>query len=360
MTDALSGSRAYPAISGRQQRIDREVSSVTEIRAALEVAAERRQPANLRLGCDVIITSPITIPSDVPRFQLNGSNAFRILFGAPIAAAVVIEGTATRALVNDVDFEGTTAANICASLLSTTTTCNRLRLRNVGVENTTDLVDPTKTWSRLSAVDMRLAVDAGPAAPMNLRATTDVGALARCVFVNCVGNCSVAITRGSGAVKLVSFNDGFQTTSTLDTSLCVAATANVFLGANFTSSTLRSSDFRIGDENKVSVNPNGLSVGQSALTLNTTNPTLNVLNRSYILLTLGASSLGPIALSDGLFAGHLLVLQCVSNTGLALIQDNTASNVKLSADWIPTADDTLSLIWDASGSNWVELARSAN
>jgi hypothetical protein len=44
------------------------------------------------------------------------------------------------------------------------------------------------------------------------------------------------------------------------------------------------------------------------------------------------------------FAGELL------NTG----------NVELSADWSPTDNDTLTLIWDSAETKWTELARSAN
>lgn len=102
----------------------------------------------------------------------------------------------------------------------------------------------------------------------------------------------------------------------------------------------------------------GFATAMSATTLNTAGPTLTVANRTYVSLTLGASSSGNITLSDGLHSGQWLVIECAANSGTAIIPDNTANNVKLSADWNPTADDTLTLIWN--GSDWVELARSAN
>lgn len=98
----------------------------------------------------------------------------------------------------------------------------------------------------------------------------------------------------------------------------------------------------------------------SSTTINAAGATLTVGSTSFIKLTLGASATGNITLSDGVQDGQHLVIKCVSNAGTAIIPDNTAQNVKLSADWNPTADDTLSLIWDSTDSNWTEMARSTN
>jgi hypothetical protein len=96
----------------------------------------------------------------------------------------------------------------------------------------------------------------------------------------------------------------------------------------------------------------------TSTTLNTADPTLSVGDTSYIRLTLGALSSGNITLGDGVHVGQRLVIECVSNSGTAIIPDSTTQNVVLSIAWTPTAEDTLSLIWN--GSNWVELARSIN
>lgn len=98
----------------------------------------------------------------------------------------------------------------------------------------------------------------------------------------------------------------------------------------------------------------------SSATLNSADPTLTIGRSSYVRVTFGAGASGNVTLSDGTYHGQRLTLFCVSYAGSATLPDATAQNLKLSAAWTPNADDTLTLVWDATDSNWIEIARSAN
>lgn len=109
-----------------------------------------------------------------------------------------------------------------------------------------------------------------------------------------------------------------------------------------------------------SLSEGNIGVAADAATLLGAGPTLTVRNQTYIRLTFDAGSSGNITLGDGGYHGQRLTLFCVSYAGSATLPDATAQNVKLSAAWTPTADDTISLIWDATDGNWIETGRSAN
>lgn len=96
----------------------------------------------------------------------------------------------------------------------------------------------------------------------------------------------------------------------------------------------------------------------TSITLNSASPTLTVGKNTFISLTIGASSSGNVTLSDGNTSGHILVIYVVSKTGTATFLDSVFNNLKLSANWVPDVDDTLTLIYN--GSDWVELCRSSN
>lgn len=89
------------------------------------------------------------------------------------------------------------------------------------------------------------------------------------------------------------------------------------------------------------------------------NFTVNVGNRSYIVLDPnGVNRLGLI-LSDGLQPGQILILRILETAGnYVAMPDAAASNVNLTGLWVGRADDTITLIW--SGANWIETSRSNN
>jgi hypothetical protein len=99
-----------------------------------------------------------------------------------------------------------------------------------------------------------------------------------------------------------------------------------------------------------------ITANSRSVTLNTANPSLTIGTATHIRLTLGASASGSITVVDGVQRGQQLVIECVSNAGTATIPDG--SNHQLSAVWNPTAQDTLSLVFN--GTVWVETARSVN
>lgn len=111
------------------------------------------------------------------------------------------------------------------------------------------------------------------------------------------------------------------------------------------------------------VDTNGYTLGAAytspvtTLTLAGANPTVAIGVADYVQLAFDASCSGNAVLSQG-SSGQRVTLECTAYAGSATLPDSSASLVKLSAAWTPTADDTLSLIWN--GNYWLEVSRSVN
>src|SRR3990167_3276918 len=75
----------------------------------------------------------------------------------------------------------------------------------------------------------------------------------------------------------------------------------------------------------------------------------------------GVSTAITFVLTQGVQAGHILILEWTGTNAGELVDDFAVSgggNGRLSATWTPTQYDTLSLIWN--GTDWIETGRSAN
>lgn len=71
------------------------------------------------------------------------------------------------------------------------------------------------------------------------------------------------------------------------------------------------------------------------------------------------------AMRFGRFDGQEATLLCAGNDGAAALVNVEANNVTLDLeqpidDWIPSAGDTLSLLWDARARLWRETGRASN
>lgn len=325
----------------------------------LEEAANAGTPLRARLAADLELEGAIVIPSGVPAFTLDGGGRWGLVFVAALDAAIRIEGSTRVDLVDFTADANGDATRLCTSFLTTDTAHTGLRMRGVYVNDCTNLLDPAKAWQDGSIVDCGFATST-PTASMTFGNTASVGSIAFYDLVNVLGNLSFALRLGSGAVRATHVNDAFQTIATLDTSGVIAATSNVFIGCNFTTITLRTADVFVGGENRLARLPRGVALGANNVQLSTAGPTLTVGEASVLRLDIAAGASGSIILSDGLSPGQQVQIVAVAVVGTATLPNNTANNTRLSAIWAPGQWDTLSLVWDDTDGNWIELARSNN
>ncbi|XOV94687.1 MAG: hypothetical protein ACFHWX_08275 [Bacteroidota bacterium] len=112
----------------------------------------------------------------------------------------------------------------------------------------------------------------------------------------------------------------------------------------------------------------GLSISSNSITLSSTGTTIQVQNRSFLIIQDSHVGATTFNLSNGVQAGQVLVITLINGAGAGsanLTLDESAGNVNLSgrADVADTWDpedtgDTLTLIWN--GSDWLEVSRSYN
>jgi hypothetical protein len=89
--------------------------------------------------------------------------------------------------------------------------------------------------------------------------------------------------------------------------------------------------------------------------------TINPGNRSCLFITNTGVVPATITLGNGVADGQLLyVLAAPGGGGGLQFVDNTLNNTQLSANYVMGIDDTLTLIWNATRSSWIELHRSVN
>lgn len=94
------------------------------------------------------------------------------------------------------------------------------------------------------------------------------------------------------------------------------------------------------------------------------NQVITVGNRSFIRITSDSATATDrtFVLTQGTRNGHILVLQWNDATNLGELVDDAANNgggnIRLSATWLPTQYDTLTLI--STGTDWIEIGRSTN
>lgn len=92
---------------------------------------------------------------------------------------------------------------------------------------------------------------------------------------------------------------------------------------------------------------------QSAANAGVASSIVNTGGAKVVQLQMIVSS--SIASITGMFVGVPFVLVAQSATSMALVD---VGAFKLASTWTPTADDTLTLVWD--GTNYYEIGRSAN
>lgn len=101
----------------------------------------------------------------------------------------------------------------------------------------------------------------------------------------------------------------------------------------------------------------------STVALIADNTTVSTSMRSYIRLSSDNVTAGDrtFILSQSTTSGHVLILEWTGTNAAELLDGSaqgTAGTHRLSADWIPTEHDTLTLM--SNGTDWIEVARSTN
>jgi hypothetical protein len=161
----------------------------------------------------------------------------------------------------------------------------------------------------------------------------------------------------------------FRTNGT-DKMIIKDATGNVGIGLNTPTGKLHVSGDAIV-EDKLVVNDTVVAASlritgaiastSSGITIVSGPHIINPGNRSCLLITNTSVAPATITLSNGVADGQLLyILAGPGGGGGVQFVDNPLNNTQLSSNYLMSADDTLTLIWSALRSSWIELHRSVN
>jgi hypothetical protein len=353
------GPLAYPGNDRRQERVRRLAFSEADLRRFIREAAQGDLSTLKGVGMTIVlgdaftVSAPIVIPSTAVGLRIEGRGIPSRLI--PVGSAL-IDGV-FRIEASYVEIDHVVAINVRA------TTTLFLDVRSVEALTVTRC----RAW-----VDSFFVVPSGSVAT-NARFLACTHELA--------GAGGTSTWRGDGlyiddwrglGLEILESTGGFIGNASILSALTIGSLAGAYhlsgvavgsgitttagSGGNRLASVIGSRTLHATD---IDADAGGAPDTGSA-TLNSAGPTLTVGRATYIRVTFGAGSSGNVTLSDGTHHGQRLTLFCVSYAGSATLPDATAQNVKLSAAWTPTADDTLSLVWDATDGNWIETSRSTN
>lgn len=346
---ATAFSRAYPAQANRQQSHDRLVHTagelVTVLGLALNAGPNAPSVATIRLGADIAMTGPIVL-NGTYNAVIDGGGQYRFVASPSYAGTELFQvpdgGLAALLLFRDVGFNGPVAKlERLISLESTAQSLNfeRVKLRAIKAIHGGS---GTSLYQDASFVDVSMS-------GLALTDTTLIGPAEyqRCIFQRCYAHLP------SATIRLIDIGD------TAGSSRLVVIEA----GATLSTSAVRLLDFDESQIFRLNV-VRMLTVGEvvytpGSVTLNAANPILSPGNASYVRITILAGATGNITLDvSAAVVGQVLVLHCIANAGTAVLPDNIANNVRLTAVWNPIGGQTLTLIFD--GTFWVETARANN
>ena len=382
----------FGGIGGRLNRQATPVASVADIRRAITKALHDDRPCVLTMSADIPMTSTLTLPGGLRAFSIDGGGRWSFILSGTIATAFNVLGaegdngfpveftnlglklkaganiTTMFALAQYYApaaikaLQGTTLQGVNINTSAASCTLNQLfahgtytaggdryatfDLDNVsvdgdGIAGLMSSTDILAIWEncRISRVVVKRQV-AGPVAWI-------IGAPVAPAFKGHVevlsGLLDMNITTGS----VMSLQDSpvynYQNTgSGRCTLLRVATTLGRTLGAN-------------------DVDLDALSQSTIAsVTLNSAAPTLTPGTASYMRVTHGASASGIVTVSGtGAIDGRPVILRFVTVAGTAVYTDGSG-NLRLTANFTPTSDDTLTIAYDSTTGLWYEVARSVN
>lgn len=384
----------FGGIGGRLNRQATPVASVADIQRAITKALHDDRPCVLEMSSNIPMTSGVTIPGGLRAFALDGLQRFKLvpsqsmpfLFHAAGAAddnagPVIISNTTVKvkagtqlscvALVEQLPLSAYTikttsvtlqdvhidaldgATQRCTSLLALPATAGfrfgvaRLeRVTTRGVLSLVDAGDSSALWI-LTANVLGLGGDGDPGSLIGQGSGT----------ASFIGSVFSQVS-GEYAVNTGEFSTGNVWQSL--TSTLTGATFTTNAAGSSQKQTLCRVDLgralSVGDVDLDAISPSTIT----DVTLNSAAPTLTPGKAAYMRVTHGASASGIVTVSGtGAIDGRPVVLRFVSVAGTAVYTDNSG-NLRLTANFTPTADDTLTIAYDSTTGLWYEVARSVN
>jgi hypothetical protein len=177
--------------------------------------------------------------------------------------------------------------------------------------------------------------------------TKDGGGVAKLKLSNTFHETELGMDGFGGFAGTTTNNDFFLRTNGLNRITVTGTTGYVGIGTNLPGTSL-------------AVN-GAISATSQTIHINGPSATVNAGNRSYIRINNTGIPQTIITMADGLSDGQLLVIVAQSSGGGAVqFTDAAANNTQLNSSYAMGIDDTLTLIWDATLSKWIELHRSVN
>lgn len=390
----------------RLKQVSFPVDNEDEFRRAINlVAARGANSASLgaAFGCEIVICSPMyitrgfTIPAACNGITIRSVGRVPIIPSGAIP--FVFEVHAKACTIRDVLVETRDSSHYAQIFAQTSSTdvARNLILEDCIVNADQFFVDAAGNAPSVKIRDCQIATVTNVGLPL-IDSASFFGQVIGCQFGAGVALSAVKLEAAAKAWR-ISDCHGFVSTAscTIDTS---ASTGNNRLSANsgFASKTIAATD--IDDDAALqaaaisSVGANQIALGNvlvggglvglsgvatanltsdgsgipqwtrkissspQSIALNTAGPTITPGDFSVYRVTHGASASGVVTIAAGT-GGQLLVLYFVSVAGTAVYTDGSG-NLQLSANFTPTSADTLTLIYEAGSSSWVEIARSVN
>lgn len=368
----VAGQRFFGPWDARQQGARTLVYSVDDIiREVTAAAVNGKNALNLVLGSNIVMPVGITIAALLPSFSLDGGGykivatgtigtlfscrtasvftnitifvaagaSITTLFEAPNGGAVdVLLGIGNLVILAAAGV----AAAALTNILGASATFAVARVSGVYAHCGVNLFreDTGSSWVSSTFEDflgVALTIGVGANSPKFSRCRFDgfgdVGGFTNVagIFINANGARNTFARMTSGSVQ----NPG--------------SGGNVFVGFAAVPATLVLSTLDAWTSR----------VAPSAAALNSAAPTLTpTAVDDMIRVTHGASASGVVTIAAGR-DGQRLTLYFVAVAGTAVYTDGSG-NLELASNFTPTAADTLSLIYDAATTKWVEVSRSVN
>lgn len=375
----------FGGIGGRLNRQATPVASVADIQRAITKALHDDRPCVLTMSANIAQTSTLTLPGGLRAFSIDGGGRWSFTLSGTIATAFNVLG----AQGNNgfpVEFSnltikleaGATVANLFSlsqyDEFKATESTRSTTLQSVAVDAS---ASGASLGSVLSQGNYTASLDRPATAIVDtmtisgavssLFSSYDSFAswlycVASNVFVNTTSSLSLFLGSGSLRARFTTVK-GTATLSITDNSVVSISDSSI-------TSITNSSAFGDGVVT-ISRTAGTRSIGYDdvdldnlwqtgAVTLNSAAPTLTPGAARYIRVTHGASASGIVTISGtGARDGWPIILRFVTVAGTAVYTDGSG-NLRLTANFTPTSDDTLTIAYDSTTGLWYEVARSVN
>ncbi len=352
--------RVYGSIPGRQQGADRLVYDEGDFRRVLAEAARTGETATIRLGSDIYLSTPITIPATTFDLVIEGADRFGFRCAAGFSAAEMFRvGPGADNMLSGILWRGLifeAPAVKLGRLMACVGLAFSVSFRDCTFERIERIVQPFSGsigWRDAEFSNLHFI-------GLTISDTTDIGTadFDRCLFLRCY---AFGFVGSPSTVRQV----GVNSISGSSSMVAIDAGPPALGGSLYLTSGLGQSQInRLSVAGELIVGGDATVAGAVTIspttpaTLNAANPILDPAGASFVRYSVGAAGTGNIFVASGV-DGQIVVLWCASYAGTAIFSDSTAnSNCRLVGNFTPTARSTLTLIFEASDDAWQEIARA--